>query len=55
MVARVGSLATASRKPRQARKGATVTATPGAGGILARAAAYLPASMPTCWSAADRR
>ena len=38
MVARVGSLATASRKPRQARKGATVAATPGAGGILARAA-----------------
>src|SRR5215212_6502902 len=41
MVARVGSLATASRKPRQARKGATVAATPGAGGILARAASLL--------------
>ena len=39
MVARVGSLATVSRKPRQARKGAAVAATPGAGGILARAAA----------------
>ncbi len=38
MVARVGSLATASCKSRQARKGATVAATPGAGGILARAA-----------------
>jgi hypothetical protein len=38
MVARVGPPATASREPRQARKGATVAATPGAGVWLARAA-----------------
>ena len=38
MVARVGSLATISRKPRQARKGATVAVTSGAGGVLVRAA-----------------
>jgi hypothetical protein len=38
MVARVGSSATISRKSRQARKGATVAATSGAGGVLARAA-----------------
>ena len=50
MVARVGSLATASRKPRQARKGATVAATPGAGGILARAA-----SIRTCPEPRDLR
>ncbi len=42
MVARVGSLATASREPRQARKGATVAARTGAGGILARAASFQP-------------
>jgi len=38
MVARAGPLATASREPRQARKGATVAATPGAGVWLVRAA-----------------
>jgi hypothetical protein len=38
MVARVGSSATISRESRQARKGATVTVTSGAGGVLARAA-----------------
>ena len=36
MVARVGSSATVYREPRQARKGATVTAIPGAGGSPAR-------------------
>jgi hypothetical protein len=39
MAARVGSSATISREPRQARKGATVAVTSGAGGSLARAAA----------------
>jgi hypothetical protein len=39
MVARVGSSATISREFRQARKGATVAVTSGAGGVLARAAA----------------
>jgi len=43
MVARVGSSATISRKPRQARKGAAVAVRSGAGGVLARAAAH---SMP---------
>ena len=38
MVARVGSSATVNREPRQARKGATVTAIPGAGGRPARVA-----------------
>ena len=38
MVARVGSSATVNREPRQARKGATVTARPGAGGVPARVA-----------------
>ncbi len=38
MVARAGSSATISREPRQARKGATVAAASGAGGVLARAA-----------------
>jgi len=41
MVARVGPPATANREPRQARKGATVTVTPGAGMWLARAASNL--------------
>ncbi len=36
MVARVGSSATVNRESRQARKGATVTARPGAGGVPAR-------------------
>lgn len=39
MVARVGSSATISREFRQARKGATVAVTSGAGGVLTRAAA----------------
>jgi len=38
MVARAGPLATASRKPRQARKGAAVAVTTCAGVWLARAA-----------------
>src|SRR5262249_18866719 len=39
MAARAGSSATISREPRQARKGATVTVTSGAGGPPARAVA----------------
>ena len=39
MAARVGSSATISRQPRQARKGATVPVILGAGGVLARAVA----------------
>jgi len=41
MVARVGSSATTSRKPRQARKGATVAVRSGAGGVPARVASIL--------------
>ena len=41
MVARVGSSATISRKPRQARKGAAVAVRSGAGGVLARAASLV--------------
>ena len=41
MVARVGSSATISREPRQARKGATVAVASGAGGVLARAASWM--------------
>ena len=37
MAARVGTSATINRKPRQARKGATVAAKSGAGELLARA------------------
>jgi len=40
MVARVGSSATISRKPRQARKGAAAAVRSGAGGVLARAATF---------------
>ena len=40
-VACTGSPATANRKPRQARKGAAVVVTPGAGVKLVRAAALL--------------
>jgi len=47
MVARVGPPATASREPRQARKGATVAVTPGAGMWLARAASRLFGSLNT--------
>jgi len=46
MVVRVGPPATASREPRQARKGATVAATPGAGVWLARAATLCPGEAP---------
>ena len=45
MVARVGSSATISRKPRQARKGAAAAVRSGAGGVLARAATF-PAGGP---------
>jgi DNA polymerase-3 subunit gamma/tau len=44
MAARVGSSATIGRESRQARKGATVTVTSGAGGVLARAAARVQAA-----------
>jgi len=40
MVARAGSSATISRKPRQARKGAAAAVRSGAGGVLARAATF---------------
>ena len=39
MTARVGSSATTTREPRQARKGAAVTVMSGAGGVLARVVA----------------
>ena len=41
MVSRIGSSATNSRQPRQARKGATVKVFLGAGVKLMRAASYL--------------
>jgi hypothetical protein len=40
MVARIGFFATTSRKPRQARKGATVAAMSGAEGQLVRATSH---------------
>jgi len=43
MVVRIGVLATASREPRQARKGAAVTVMPGAGVLPVRAASIFPA------------
>jgi DNA polymerase-3 subunit gamma/tau len=46
MVVRVGPLATASRKPRQARKGAAVAVKPGAGMRLARAASIVASTAP---------
>ena len=52
MVARAGPLATVSREPRQARKGAAVAVKPGAGIRLVRAASIFPFDPP--WSCPSR-
>jgi len=46
MVARAGPLATASREPRQARKGAAVAVNPCAGVWLVRVASSMPPLTP---------
>jgi hypothetical protein len=48
MVTRVGSSATISRQPRQARKGAAVAVRLGAGGQLARVTTFGFLTIETC-------
>ena len=50
MVIHIGSLATISRKPRQARKGATVVVDSGAEVMLVWVASTFLVSLPFCFS-----